>query len=108
MSPMSPGNAPTRPAFTMVELPAVSSREREAFTIVELLVVIGIIAILIAILLPTLGVVREHAKQLQCAAQLRQLGTGLVNYTVAFKGHYPVVSDWQVYGGDGTGEDHDG
>ncbi len=70
--------------------------------------VIGIIAILIAILLPTLSIAREHAKQVQCAAQLRSLGQGLLNYATNNRGYYPTWSDWQVYGGDGTGEDSPG
>jgi len=81
---------------------------RSAFSLIELLVVIGIIAILIALLLPTLRKVRLHAQQIECAAHLRQLGTGLANYVAAFRGHYPVVGDHHAYGGDGTGEDHDG
>ena len=85
-------------------------RRARAFSLIELMVVIGIIGILIALLLPTLSAVRAHAIQLKCAAQLHQIGIGLANYTVAFKGHYPACSDWQVYGGkgDGDGDDSNG
>jgi len=78
------------------------------FSLVELMVVIGIIAILIALLLPTLAKVRLQAKQVQCASPLHQVGQGLANYVAVFKGHYPVVGDHHAYGGDGTGEDHEG
>src|SRR5678815_1937024 len=81
------------------------SHNRSAFSLIELMVVIGIIAILIGLLMPTVRAVRLHAQQIKCAAQLHQLGAGLANYAVAFRGHYPVVGDHHAYGGDGTGDD---
>ena len=69
---------------------AVSRRERAAFTLVELLVVIGIIAILIAILLPTLNRARESAKRTQCLSNLRQLHTALVLYAQTNKDAVPL------------------
>jgi prepilin-type N-terminal cleavage/methylation domain-containing protein/prepilin-type processing-associated H-X9-DG protein len=65
------------------------SRHRRAFTLVELLVVIGIIAILIAILLPTLNRARENANKLKCLSNLRQVGMTFMLYANANKGRLP-------------------
>src|SRR5690242_2968408 len=60
--------------------------KRRAFTLVELLVVIGIIAILIAMLLPALSRAREQAKRTQCMSNIRQLMTGWLIYAQENKG----------------------
>ena len=66
-----------------------SLRRRAGFTLVELLVVIRIIAVLIAILLPTRARARDQAKKVQCASNLRNLGQALVMYANQNKGKLP-------------------
>ena len=77
------------------------SRKSKGFTLVELLVVIGIIALLIAILLPALSRAREQAKNAQCLSNLRQLATVYQLYANDYKDKIPIGylggSPWTGY-----------
>ncbi len=62
---------------------------RRAFTLVELLVVISIIALLISLLLPALAQAKQSAISIQCQARLRSLGQLTIEYADSYEGFYP-------------------
>src|SRR6185437_8236963 len=83
---------------------------RSAFSLVELLVVIGIIALLIAILLPALSAAREHAQRLKCLATLRGISQAADLHVLSHQGYLPAAGHhWDLMGGEldpkGLGDD---
>lgn len=78
-----------------------------AFTLVELLVVIGIIALLIGILLPTLSQARRSAKGIVCASNVRSILQGMILYANEFEGAIPGsawTSGRHAFGRDASGQ----
>jgi prepilin-type N-terminal cleavage/methylation domain-containing protein/prepilin-type processing-associated H-X9-DG protein len=70
---------------------------RDAFTIIELLVVMAIIGLLSGMLLPALQSIKEKARQAQCKSNLKQIGLGLAAYQTAYD-RYPVSSGAALLG----------
>jgi prepilin-type N-terminal cleavage/methylation domain-containing protein/prepilin-type processing-associated H-X9-DG protein len=67
---------------------------RSGFTLVELLVVAGILAVLVALLLPALNRAREQARRAQCASNLRQVAAATLAYSFQNGGTMPQPADW--------------
>ncbi len=66
---------------------------RKAFTLVEILVVLAIIALLAAILLPVFATVRGRARQTSCLSNLKQIGAAVGMYMQDYDGRYPRAID---------------
>ena len=70
----------------------LKSRRPAAFTLVELLVVVSIIAVLIGLLLPAVQASRAAARRTQCASNLRQVGLAMGQFCDAHRGQFPDTS----------------
>ena len=67
------------------------SRDRSAFTLVEMLVVIGITVVLVGLLMPTLGKARSYANQLVCSSNMRQIGMAMASHALDHQGYMPYA-----------------
>ena len=74
-------------------------RNQKCFTLIELLVVVAIIAVLVAMLLPSLVQARERARAVQCLANLRQVGAVWGLYWNSHNDYIPPMQDWWNWGG---------
>jgi prepilin-type N-terminal cleavage/methylation domain-containing protein len=72
---------------------AMSKKRLSGFTLIELLVVVAIIALLIAILLPSLGKAKERAKLTMCSSNLHALGEGSIAYATEWANVLPPMKD---------------
>src|SRR5881409_3904803 len=86
-------NIPSKRAQTVAQIPSSHLENKRgrasAFTLVELLVVIGVIALLISILLPSLARAQQMGRKTKCLNTLRQLGTCNQMYLAEYK-------DWEI------------
>jgi prepilin-type N-terminal cleavage/methylation domain-containing protein len=76
---------------------------RRGFTLVELLVVIGIIALLISILLPSLSRARESANAVKCMNNLRSIHHAMQSYAASFNGYIMPANGQVIVPGSGVG-----
>jgi prepilin-type N-terminal cleavage/methylation domain-containing protein len=80
-----------------IQMNANKKMRRNGFTIVELLTVMGVIAILISLLVPALALVRDFSKEIQQKAQFHSIEVGLEMYKTEFGGYPPSNDNFDLY-----------
>lgn len=88
----------------LISMTTKGTHERHGFTIVEILVTIGVLGTLLAILLPTLSTIRESSGETRCAGNLRELAAATIAYMSVYDNCLPQVAvDVSFGGGDPSG-----
>jgi len=82
-----------------------ASHTKNGFTLIEVLVVVAIIALLAAILIPSLARAREAAKVVSCKANCKQIGTMIAEYQAEFSGYVPVMFNYTSNVDTSAGQD---
>ena len=72
-------------------VPPAASRERPAFTLVELLIVVAIVLLLLGMLLPGLGQARQKTRSTMCLSNLRQMALASHSYVNTHQGYFPIA-----------------
>jgi prepilin-type N-terminal cleavage/methylation domain-containing protein len=83
-----------------------TNKLRRGFTLIELLVVIAIIALLAAVIVPSVSKALTQAQKVNCSSNLRQIGIALTGYMVAHQAIYPVCVTSDFRGGENGMVDH--
>jgi prepilin-type N-terminal cleavage/methylation domain-containing protein/prepilin-type processing-associated H-X9-DG protein len=78
----------------MKKLAPLGPRARRGFTVIEMLIVVGIVAILVAFLLPALGRARSLARRVESGSYLKDLSVGITGYTHDNLGEFPSPTQW--------------
>lgn len=76
-------------------------KRQAAFTLIELLIVIGILGVLVTILVPVVGNQIEEARRTSCRANLKAIGQKMVEYAQDYKGRFPTAPS-KMYTGQAT------
>ncbi len=74
-----------------------TARSPRAFTLVEMLLVVAVIALLIAILLPSMSMAREYARRAKCLANQHLIAAGVAGYASANTGNLPLFKTWATH-----------
>jgi prepilin-type processing-associated H-X9-DG protein len=75
-------------------MPTNQSLRRPAFTLLQLLVLLGLLGVVLAFIMPPLAKAREKANRVKCAGHLRQIGIAMMAYVGDHQGYFPTAGDY--------------